>query len=248
MKDSRLVMGMPITVEIVDRQALPSDIDDIFDYFHYVDELFSTYKEDSEISRLNRGELSLGSASRDVQIIFALAEQTKQATQGYFDIWHGDHYDPSGLVKGWAIFKANQLLAQKGFRNFRVDAGGDMHLSGANSHGVEWRIGIRNPLHPDQIVKVVKLKNCGIATSGTYLRGQHIYDPHQRQKELSDIVSLTVIGPNVYEADRFATAAFAMGGEGISFIEHLSGFEGYQIDGHGRATLTSGFNNYVSHQ
>ena len=59
-------------------------------------------------------------------------------------------------------------------------------------------------------------------------------------------VSVTVLGPNVYEADRFATAAFAMGPEGIHFIEELSGFEGYLIDKSGLATMTSGFGDYVA--
>ena len=59
-------------------------------------------------------------------------------------------------------------------------------------------------------------------------------------------VSVTVLGPNVYEADRFATAAFAMGSEGIHFIEGLSGFEGYLIDKSGIAALTSGFADYVA--
>jgi thiamine biosynthesis lipoprotein ApbE len=61
----------------------------------------------------------------------------------------------------------------------------------------------------------------------------------------TDVVSLTVIGPNVYEADRFATAAFAMGKKGIYFIEQLPGFEGYMIDTSAQATYTSGFERYV---
>ena len=53
-------MGMPVTLEVVDSTARESLFDEVFDYFHYVDETFSTYKEQSEISRLNRGELKIG--------------------------------------------------------------------------------------------------------------------------------------------------------------------------------------------
>ena len=95
-------------------------------------------------------------------------------------------------------------------------------------------------------MKVVELHNQGIATSGTYIRGQHIYNPFKKEDLITDIVSLTVIGPNVYEADRFATAAFAMGKEGINFIEQLPGLEGYIIDKNGVATMTSKFNDYVT--
>lgn len=245
MKESRMLMSMPITVEIVDKAAAQKDVDAVFDYFKYIDEVFSTYKEQSEISRINRGELTVAEASADMQTVFKLSEETKQATNGYFDIRHNGSYDPSGLVKGWAIFEAAKLLEKKGFQNFRIDAGGDMQVKGNNNEGNKWRIGIRNPLAPDQIIKIVRLSDCGIATSGTYLRGQHIYNPHRPGEELTEVVSLTVIGPNVYEADRFATAAFAMGTEGINFIEKLPGFEAYQIDRRGVATLTGGFEHYV---
>ena len=96
-----------------------------------------------------------------------------------------------------------------------------------------------------EIVKVLAVTDKGIATSGTAIRGQHIYNPHNPVTPLQDIVSLTVVGPNVYEADRFATAAFAMGKRGIYFIEQLPGFEGYMIDASARATFTSGFERYV---
>jgi thiamine biosynthesis lipoprotein len=98
-----------------------------------------------------------------------------------------------------------------------------------------------------EIVKVLSLSDCGIATSGVYIRGQHIYNPYDEGAPITDIVSLTVIGPDIYYADCFATAAFAMGKEGIDFIEHLDGFEGYMIDNHHQATFTSGFSRYVCH-
>jgi thiamine biosynthesis lipoprotein len=107
-------------------------------------------------------------------------------------------------------------------------------------------VGIRNPFNRDQIVKVLSLTDRGVATSGTAIRGQHIYNPHQPNTPLREIVSITLIGPNVLEADRFATAAFAMGQEGIQFVEALSGFEGYMIDADAKATYTSGFERYVA--
>ena len=147
-------------------------------------------------------------------------------------------------MKGWAIQKAADLLREKGFRSFYIDAGGDVQVYGKNSLEKPWRIGIRNPFDAKQFVKVVTIADKGIATSGTYERGAHVYDPVTKKK-LDEIVSLTVIGSNVYEADRFATAAFAMGRKGIEFIEQLAGFEAYQIDKNGQAAYTSGFENYV---
>jgi thiamine biosynthesis lipoprotein len=182
-----------------------------------------------------------------MKTVFRLSEKTREETYGYFDILRHGRYDPSGLVKGWAIYHAAQLLRKRGFKNFYVDAGGDIQVHGKNPQGQNWQIGIRNPFNIDEIVKVVSVSNRGVATSGTYVRGNHIYNPNIEGDLETTIVSLTVIGSNIYEADRFATAAFAMGGEGIYFIESLKGFEGYMIDQNGRATMTTGFGEYISH-
>lgn len=245
MKETRIIMGMPIEIEIVgsDTRAV---FEAAFAYLVSVDERFSTYKEHSEISRINRGELTLAAASTEMRKVFALAEKTKKETEGYFDIRRPDGLlDPSGIVKGWAILTTAALIRAAGFGNYFVNAGGDIAMSGTNVAGEDWSVGIRNPFIVSEIVKIVYPRGRGIATSGSYIRGDHIYDPHAPEQKLNEIVSITVIGPDVLEADRFATAAFAMGQRGIAFIEHLSGFEGYAIDAKGVATMTSGFVAYT---
>ncbi len=241
------MMGMPITVEVIDPTAAAADLDRVFDYFDYVDRKFSTYKADSEISAINRREITVARSSADMRAVFALAELTRQETDGYFDIERDGRYDPSGLVKGWAIYHAAEILWADGFQNFYVDAGGDIQAAGKNRQGEDWRVGIRSPFNLNEIVKVLAVSNCGVATSGTYVRGQHIYRPQQSGPLETEIVSLTVVGPDIYEADRFATAAFAMGPAGIQFIDGLEGFEGYMIDRTGQATLTRGLERYVVH-
>ncbi len=239
-------MGMPITVEIVDSSADNKTIEEIFSYFSYIDEKFSTYKEESEISKINRGEISQSEWSDDMKTVFALSEKTKKETNGYFDIMTpGGNYDPSGLVKGWAIYKAAEILERRGIGNFYINAGGDIQVKGKNSSGKYWKVGIKNPFSPGEIIKIVELKNEAIATSGTYERGEHIYNPLSPDESINDIVSLSVVASDIYEADRFATAAFAMGRRGIDFIEKLPGLEGYMVDKNGLATMTSGFKKYV---
>jgi thiamine biosynthesis lipoprotein len=244
MKQTRLIMDMPVIVEIVD-EVKPEIFDKLFDYFYYVDNTFSTFKKTSEITRINDGLLKTLHASKDVQEILRLAKQTKSQTLGYFNIDRGGKIDPSGIVKGWAIHNAARLLGKIGIKNYYVEVGGDIEVTGHNSDGKLWTIGIRNPFNIRQIVKVVQLKNKGIATSGTYERGKHIYIPHTHMLA-DETLSLTVIGPNVYEADRYATAAFAMGKKGIAFIDSREGFEGYMIDTKGIATLTAGFEKYTA--
>jgi thiamine biosynthesis lipoprotein len=248
MKQTRVMMDMPITVEIVEPSASNSStITKVFDYFEYIDRKFSVFRADSEISRINRHELAEPAWSADMKTIFSLAQETKEQTDGFFNIVNRQGIcDPSGIVKGWAIYEAAKLIDQAGYRNYYVDAGGDIQVHGQNMEGGIWTVGIQNPFKPTEIVKVIGLnQNEGVATSGTYIRGQHIYNPKRREDQITEIVSLTVIGPNVYEADRFATAAFAMGRPGIDWLEKLSGFEGYIIDKEGIATMTSGFERYV---
>jgi thiamine biosynthesis lipoprotein len=244
MKQTRLLMGMPVIVEVVDHGVTARDLEAVFVYLVYVDETFSAYKETSEISRLNRGELSEVDYSDDMKTILALSEETRRATCGYFDIRRGGVCDPSGIVKGWAVRNASRILEAAGLHNFYLDAGGDLQAAGVNN-GAPWRVGIRNPFNRAEHVKALAVSDRGVATSGTAIRGQHIYDPYHPDQPIVDIMSMTVIGPDVYEADRFATASFAMGRAGIQFIEGLAGFEGYMIDAQGIATYTSGFERYV---
>jgi len=239
-------MGMTIKIEINDKNANEEIFNKIFSYFEEVDKRFSTYKEDSEISKINRGELKANKWSSDMKEIFKLSEKTKKETNGYFDIQRPDgKYDPSGLVKGWAIWEAANIIKKEGYNDFYVDAGGDIQAFGKNDQNEPWKIGIRNPFKTEEIIKKLSIKDIGVATSGTYVRDQHIYNPKNPNEKIENIVSLTVIGPNVYEADRFATAAFAMGKNGIYFIENLPGFEGYMVDKNGVAKMTSGFEKYV---
>lgn len=246
MKQTRIIMGMPVTVEVIDPPGEEEAIEKIFAYFEYIDEKFSTYKNASEIMKINRGELKKSDYSEDMKTILALSEKTKKETNGYFDIVNlSGEYDPSGLVKGWAIHNAAKILERGGFKNFYVDAGGDIQTKGLNRRNKKWRVGIRNPFNIRKNMKIIYTRGEGVATSGTYIRGQHIYNPKTKNKSITEIVSLTIIGPNIYEADRFATAAFAMGRDGIYFIENMEGLEGYMVDQNGLATITSGFDKYT---
>jgi len=236
-------MDMPITVEIVDA-VNPSIVNAVYAYFSSIDRRFSTFRDDSEITAINSGRLRPESASEDMKHILFLSQKTKEETSGYFDINRNGKMDPSGLVKGWAIWQAAHMLHDAGCNNFYIDAGGDIQVAVMSSSQKQWTVGIRNPFNTKQIVKRIKISEKGIATSGTYERGMHVYNPKSGSK-VDDIVSLTVIGPNVYEADRFATAAFAMGKKGIEFIETLTGFEGYMIGTDGIALYTSGFARYI---
>jgi thiamine biosynthesis lipoprotein len=243
MKQTKLIMGMPVTVEIND-EDYKGQFADVFNYFKKVDNRYSTYKQDSEITKINNG-LPKTKWSAEMKEVLDLCEQTRVDTNGFFNIIHQGKRDPSGLVKGWAINNAANILRKNKVKDFYIEAGGDIQVSGHDDNSKPWLVGIRNPFNVDEIIKTIAVTSQGVATSGTYIRGQHIYNPFRPNKKSDTVKSLTIIGPNVYEADRFATAAFAMGIDGLSFIKTIPGLEGYMVTEDKLATYTSGFERYV---
>jgi len=110
MHETRLIMGMPIEVQVVN--GPPDAHEAVFAHLTRVDERFSTYKDDSEISALNRADITHDGTSDEMKEIFEIGAQTKRETDGYFDMRrHDGLIDPSGVVKGWAIHNAAALLA-----------------------------------------------------------------------------------------------------------------------------------------
>lgn len=237
-------MGMPVRIQVIDETALEKDIDEILKYFQHIDDVFSTYKSTSEISKINNGLIKEENASGEVKEVFDLCRKTEAETNGYFTVSINKKIDPSGIVKGYAIHNAAEILRKRGYKNFFVEIAGDAEVAGRNEKGELWKIGIQNPFSPEEIIKIVCISEKGIATSGNYIRGTHILNPISHQPA-DDIASMTVIGPNAYEADRFATAAFAMGEKGIQFIEGLKDFSGYMVTKDKKAIYTSNFEKYV---
>jgi thiamine biosynthesis lipoprotein len=234
-------MGMPIVLDLRD-ELVPDVLDAMWETLRRADAIFSTYKEDSEISRLNRGELALDDANPDVREVLARCEELRVITDGYFDagrvLEHG--IDPSGLVKGWAVDRAGEVLDEGGARNYSLNAGGDIRLRGAALPEQRWRVGIQHPHERDQIAAVVEGNDMAVATSGAYARGEHVVDPHTGRPP-AGVLSVTIVGPELATADAYATAAFAMGEAGPEWTASLGLYEAMTILADGRVLLTHGF-------
>jgi thiamine biosynthesis lipoprotein len=184
-------------------------------FIYHVDELFSTYKEDSIISQLKREEIEISSCSNEVQEVWGLCKKTMELTDRAFNPWLKG-FDPSGLVKGWAAQKCGEIFEKYGVENSLVNAAGDLALRGGLLSGGEvtpWEIGIRNPEIKDEIVESFKINTGAIATSGSYEKGAHIYDPFTNLIAIG-ARSATVIGPDAAIADALATALMVSGKDG----------------------------------
>jgi len=216
-------MGMPVTVDVCDEGVREPAIDKVFAWLRFVDATFSTWRQDSEICRLRRGELALADAHPAVRSVLDRCDRLRLQTDGYFDAGYGGQLDPSGLVKGWSIAGAARLLQRAGARNYLVNAGGDVQLAGRSWEGTPWRVGIQHPRIRDRVAAVLTAGDAGIATSGGYERGTHIVDPHSGRPP-DGVLSVTVVGPDVARADAYATAAYAMGRGGPEWCARLDGY------------------------
>lgn len=228
------VMGFPVSLRVDDEGVPESAADAVFAWLREVDTRFSPFKPDSEVSRLDRGELP--DLSEDLAEILDLCEHYRVATGGAFDVrMPGRALDPCAVVKGWSVQRAAELLKAAGARRFVLNAGGDVVAAGG-----PWRVGVRHPEHADRLCTVLALTDGAVATSARYERGDHIIDG-RTGRPATGLLSLTVVAPTLTEADSVATAAFAMGTEGIDWAASLPGCEVFAVDAERQVLRTPGF-------
>ena len=247
------IWGTAIGVDLRD-PAWDEPVDAVFEWFHHVDRLFSTWRDDTEISRLGRGELAERDASPEVRSVLQLCDQVSIESGGAFDITVGADprvtaraglgpIDPSGLVKGWALDRAAAMLRDNGLVNFSINAGGDIITRGQPAPGVEWRVGVQHPWIRDRVAAVVAGTDLAIATSGRYERGEHIVDPATGAPP-SGLMAVTVIAETLALADGYATSAIVLGDDGMSWLARLPSVEAMGITDSGVAVFTEGFERY----
>jgi len=209
-------------------------------WLHWVDATFSTYRPDSEVCRLDRGQLAPEACHPEVREVLRRCEELRSGTGGYFDARASGALDPSGLVKGWAIERASDRLTAAGCAAHAIDGGGDVRLRGRPGDADRWRVGIVHPQRLDAYCAVLGVGEGAVATSGTYERGFHVLDPH-RGVPATDLAAVTVVAATLDVADAYATAALAMGRAAPRWLAGLADADALVIDAEGRGWETTGF-------
>lgn len=207
-------MGTPISVHVRGRAGQEVDIAvaQAFSHLQRVDAVFSAWRPDSDLARVRRGELAEDAGHPWLAEVRALCEEAQERTEGLFSASVGGGrtpYDPTGLVKGWAVEGAARLLALPDGISYCLNAGGDI-LAGSSRAArptTPWRVGIEDPRDRTRIAGTVELTAGAVATSGNAARGAHIRDPRTGERVERD-GSATVVGPSLLWADVWATAAF----------------------------------------
>ena len=232
--------GTVVTLDVRDPEATAAGVDaawaSVRAELHRIDTVFSTFRDDSVVSRLRAGGTHV--VADDVAEVVDRCLEARLATSGSFDPWKASGgFDPSGLVKGWAADRCAEIVRRHGFRVFSVDAAGDLVCRGTieEDEGRRgWPIGIAHPDDPGAIVAVVDVHDEAIATSGTSQRGDHVLDPGTGLPA-TGARQATVVGPDGALADALATALLVSGVDGARWFTALPGWSAYVVDG-GRAT------------
>ncbi len=225
-------MGTVVTIDIYGGHDGPGVEDEALAraraILHHADEVFSTWKHDSPLSRLRRGEITAEEAPAPVADVLALCRTAREISHGWFDPWAmPGGVDPTGVVKGWAAQRALEALASERISGALVNAAGDIAGFGALEDATPFRIGIVDPASPGRLACVVELAGT-IATSGTYERGAHLFDPHTR-RPAARLASASVTGPDLGLADALATALAVAGNDGLQMVAALEGYEALAI-------------------
>ena len=227
-------MGTIATVDVCDvvpRVTADRAIDILVAELERLEEMFSTYRDSSEITRINRGQLDVARSSPEVRDVLVACAWLEHDSGGVFCIHPPEQpgtIDPSGYVKGWATERAARSLSAAGLRNWCVNVGGDLVASGRPEPSRTWRAAIRDPFDAHAVALVIEVDDRAVATSGTYERGRHLWDG--RTGASSDgIASLTVVGPRLAWVDAFATAAFVMGRDGVEWVANHDGYDALAI-------------------
>jgi FAD:protein FMN transferase len=238
------VMGMAVSFTLAtdDEQAARLAIAEAAAWLHHVDATFSTYKNESPISQYGRGERQIEDLSDEILSVLDLCDMARVDTDGAFDANavkapNGTSFDPSGLVKGWSVEGAAKVLERHGLLDFTINAGGDIVQRGAS-----WTTGIRHPHVVDQLVAILEFTgSLAIATSATYERGDHIVDPRTGAAP-AVLTSVTIVGPDLTQADIWATALFVLGVEGTALLPE--GYDAFLITNDHMTLSTPGFDAY----
>ncbi|MFJ6558419.1 FAD:protein FMN transferase [Streptomyces sp. NPDC091412] len=224
--------------------AVAAALDEAIAGLHRADEVFSTYRDDSQLSRLARGELTVAECDPEVAEVLELGAEAERVSEGWFSLRYQGSLDPTGIVKGWAAERAARRIAAAGVSGVSVNGGGDVQLLGSPDTQRPWRVGVSDPLRPGALAAVVSAagtSELAVATSGTAERGAHIVDPGTGRSAVTDLVAVTVVAPSLTWADCWATAAFAMGSrEGLAWLESLPDVEALLITAGDEVRCTHG--------
>ncbi|WP_084622087.1 FAD:protein FMN transferase [Demequina oxidasica] len=219
-------MAMDFTLDVPESVS-DSALDTVMPYIEsdlqWADAIFSLYQPDSQLSRLGRGEASIGECVPAVAEVLDLCEKYREETSGAFDARRPDGViDPTGIVKTWAMERVRWRFQLLGASAWLWGCAGDVTAQGRPDAVGPWRVGIADPRAGGATVDAVELGAVeAIATSGTAHSGEHIWDPRKGRAD-THFAQASVAGSDLVQCDAWATAIMA-GGRKVALAAQAEG-------------------------
>ena len=239
-QQTMLLMGTYATIKVL--PDTPANCDTMLQAFQKLqryERIFNNYDEQSQLSQLNRMAVNRPvNPGPDLWRVIQSAQKLAEVTNGAFDITAASlkrergyqtiildadqktvmiadpeaAIDLGGIATGYAMDRCVDYLRQQGIKDFFIDIGGDVYVSGTNRWGKAWQVGIRDPYDSNKIIRKLALTDKSITTSGNYVK-QHIIDPRTGNVAQGTVLSVSVIADTGIDADALATAFYVMGVE-----------------------------------
>jgi FAD:protein FMN transferase len=138
----------------------------------------------------------------------------------------GMEIDLGGIGKEYAVDRVLHLLKQQTDSPLLVNFGGDLAVSGPQSHQQAWQVGIETPDAPDRAQQILEISAGALATSGDAKRfllhqGKrygHILNPKTGYPIENAPRSVTVAGSSCVQAGSLATLAILQGKNAEDFL------------------------------
>lgn len=245
-REARRAMGTMVSVHVHDDAPdadVAAAVDAVFAEIERLEQIFSTFRPDSVLSRVNRGEVHVLDAGPEITEVMDACTWLEHRSNGAFTVRRPDapeRLDLAGFAKGWITERAAGRLHEAGLGHWYVGAGGDVITAGTPTEGRPWRVAVAHPLVPGESVATLELAGGAVATSGTAERGAHLWDGRTGDAA-AGLASLTVVGPELAWADAFATTGFVQGLAGLAWVAQMVGYEALAVTLDGRLEHTPGW-------
>jgi len=201
-------------------------------HLHHADEVLSTWRPDSSLNRLRREEITLAQAPPEVAEILWSCADARRLSAGWFDPWAvPGGVDPTGMVRGWSLNGALDVLRRAGVRAARINAGSVAAAYGCpptgpplDRPGAPFDATTGAPALPAATEQVMAVAT---TPAGARAAGRPV---------------ATVAGPDPGLAEALALAVLSAGpDEGLGVVARIPGYCARMVDRTGKARTTPGF-------
>lgn len=231
----RYAMGTTLDVQVhaspdVAARALAAAFDEV----ERLEALLSSYRTDSDISRVNRtGAAGAVVVSSETIACLSRALEFARLSAGAFDptLQRDGHrhvvldraactvrllrpslrLDLGGIGKGFALDQAARVLEEHGVSSALLNFGGQVLALDPPPGAAEWIVAVRDPADASGCLGFYSLQRGSVATSGSYERGAHVTDP--RTGGPPRALASTCVAHTATAADAWSTIADVVGAE-----------------------------------